>query len=51
MTVAGFALERHGDMTAVPPAALLAAAVEVRDPRAELPFVSCTALRTSQAVA
>jgi maleate isomerase len=38
-------------MTAVPPAAIAAAAREVCDPAADLLFVSCTALRTSLVVA
>ena len=51
LTVAGFDLERDDDMSAVPPAAIAAAALEVCDPGADLLFVSCTALRTSQVVA
>jgi maleate isomerase len=51
LSVAGFDLERDDDMTAVPPAAIAAAAREVCDPAADLLFVSCTALRTSLVVA
>ena len=50
VSVAGFDLDQDDDMTAVPPAAILAAGVEVCDPRADLLFVSCTALRTSEVV-
>jgi maleate isomerase len=51
VTAAGFDLDQDDDMTAVPPAAILAAGVEVCARSADLLFVSCTALRTSQAVA
>ena len=50
VSVAGFDLDRDDDMTAVPPPAILAAGVEVCDPAADLLFVSCTALRTSEIV-
>lgn len=50
LNVAGFDLDSDEDMTAVPPAAILAAGLEVCDPDAELLFVSCTAMRTAEVV-
>jgi maleate isomerase len=47
LNIAGFDLDRDDDMTAVPPAALLAAGLQVCDPRADVLFVSCTAMRTT----
>lgn len=47
LNVAGFDLESDDAMTALPPATILAAGVEMCDPRADLLFVSCTAMRTT----
>jgi maleate isomerase len=47
LSIAGFDLDRDDDMTAVPPAATLAAALESCHPAADALFVSCTALRVA----
>lgn len=49
--VAGFDLDSDEAMTAVPPAAIFEAGLQLCDPTADLLFVSCTALRTSAIVA
>jgi maleate isomerase len=49
--LAGFDLDSDEAMTAVPPAAILEAGLQLCDPEADLLFVSCTALRTSAVVA
>jgi len=49
--LAGFDLDSDEAMTAVPPAAILDAGLQLCDPGADLLFVSCTALRTSAVVA
>jgi len=49
--LAGFDLDSDEAMTAVPPAAILEAGLELCDPSADLLFVSCTGLRTSAVVA
>jgi maleate isomerase len=49
--IAGFDLDSDEAMTAVPPAAILEAGLQMDDPGADLLFVSCTALRTSAVVA
>jgi maleate isomerase len=47
LSIAGFDLDQDDDMTAVTPAATLAAAVKCCHPAADLLFVSCTALRVA----
>lgn len=47
VSIAGFDLDQDDAMTAVPPAALLEAGIQVCDPSAELLFISCTALRVA----
>jgi maleate isomerase len=47
LSIAGFDLDADDDMTAVPPAAILAAAGESCHPAADLLFISCTALRAA----
>jgi maleate isomerase len=47
LNVAGFDLDSDDDMTALPPPTILEAGLEVCDPRADLLFVSCTAMRTT----
>jgi maleate isomerase len=48
LSIAGFDLDQDDDMTAVTPAATLAAAIESCHPAADLLFVSCTALRVAE---
>jgi maleate isomerase len=47
LSIAGFDLDQDDDMTAVTPAATLAAAIETCHPAADVLFVSCTALRVA----
>ncbi|KZB56633.1 Asp/Glu racemase [Thalassospira xiamenensis] len=44
----GFGLENDIDMTAIPPDALLAAALQVNSPDADAVFISCTAIRSAE---
>ncbi|WP_404424910.1 Asp/Glu racemase [Thalassospira australica] len=44
----GFGLENDIDMTAIPPDALLAAALQVNSPDADAVFISCTAIRAAE---
>lgn len=48
LSIAGFDLDQDDAMTAVTPAAILAAAIECCHPAADLLFVSCTALRVAE---
>jgi maleate isomerase len=49
--LAGFDLDSDEAMTALPPAAILDAGLQLCDPSDDLLFVSCTALRTSAVIA
>jgi len=51
MSIAGFAIEKDADMTAVTPADIEKAALEVCNPDADLIFISCTAMRAAEALA
>ena len=44
----GFGLDRDLDMTALPPDALLAAALQANSPDADAVFISCTAIRAAE---
>ncbi|HBN48860.1 MAG TPA: Asp/Glu racemase, partial [Thalassospira sp.] len=44
----GFGLENDIDMTAIPPDALLAAALQANSPDADAVFISCTAIRSAE---
>ncbi len=50
LNVAGFGLEDDESMTGVPAAALIEAGLESCDPRADLLFIPCTALRTATVI-
>jgi maleate isomerase len=48
LSIAGFDLDQDDDMTAVTPAATVAAAIEACHPASDVLFVSCTALRVAE---
>ncbi|MBE0575634.1 MAG: Asp/Glu racemase [Desulfuromonadales bacterium] len=50
LNIAGFGFENDIEMTSISPETLLQAAQEVCDERADLLFISCTALRASLAI-
>jgi maleate isomerase len=49
--VMGFGLDNDFDMTALPPKALLEAALKVDTPDADAVFISCTAIRSAEIIA
>jgi maleate isomerase len=49
--VMGFGLDTDSDMTALPPSAILEAALKVDTPDADAVFISCTAIRSAEIVA
>ena len=50
VNVGGFCMDDDREMARIPPEAILDAALEVRDPRADALFISCTAIRAAEIV-
>ena len=50
VNIGGFCMDDDREMACIPPEAILDAAIEVYDPRADALFISCTAIRAAEII-